>query len=153
MKESAGILIRDRRGFLLVHPGGPFYVSDRIKCWSIPKGEYDKNTKVSPLKDAVRELREETGIQLTGEDFIDLGTCSSNHKNLRAWLVVIDIPKDHVFRSNTFKLGEPKGSGCYREYPEVDRFEFFDYDDALRVLSWYQVPLLERARKILGEDD
>jgi len=150
-KTSAGILIKDRRGFLLVHPGGPYYWHKRIKCWSIPKGE--REGKEPLLKLAIRELKEETGICLNTKDheFISLGSCSSNHKKLHGWMVIVDIPEDHEFRSNTFHLEYPKGSGVFKEYAEVDEFKFFEYEEAVEMITWYQKPLLDKADKILKE--
>src|ERR1700740_2862601 len=73
-KRSAGILMYRVRGgepqVLLVHPGGPYWVSKDEGAWSIPKGEHP--TDEDPLAAAKREFEEETGLRPEGE-FIPLG--------------------------------------------------------------------------------
>ncbi|RYZ13532.1 MAG: NUDIX domain-containing protein [Sphingobacteriales bacterium] len=54
--------------FLLVHPGGPFFVKKDTGAWTIPKGEYEPGEEA--LHAAIREFREETGFAIDG-NFID----------------------------------------------------------------------------------
>ena len=62
-KKSAGLLLfRVTAGgmeVLLVHPGGPFWVSKDDGAWSIPKGEIAGDE--DPLAAAKREFEEEMG--------------------------------------------------------------------------------------------
>ena len=54
------------------------------------------------------------------------------------------------FRSNTFELEHPKGSGVMRSYPEVDRVEWFDFATAQRKINSGQVGLLLELQRLLG---
>ena len=71
--KSAGILfyrIHDQKPeFLLVHPGGPYWAKKDSGTWSIPKGEFTDSE--APLTAALREVREELGVCVSG-DFIPL---------------------------------------------------------------------------------
>src|SRR5205085_10981222 len=75
MKTSAGILLfrfgKKNIEVFLVHPGGPFWKKKDAGAWSIPKGEYAEDE--DPLKAAIREFKEETGIAVAGS-FIPLNT-------------------------------------------------------------------------------
>lgn len=75
--KSAGILLFRTSGssteVLLVHPGGPFFVRKDRGYWTVPKGEY--TAAEEPLAAAIRELNEETGLQLPeNTTFYPLGT-------------------------------------------------------------------------------
>jgi predicted NUDIX family NTP pyrophosphohydrolase len=54
-----------------------------------------------------------------------------------------------AIRSNTFSIELPKGSGRMREFPEVDRADWFSLDEARRKILKGQVALLDQfERKI-----
>ena len=55
------------------------------------------------------------------------------------------------FRSNTFELEHPKGSGVMCSYPEVDRVEWFDIATAQRKINSGQVGLLLELQRLLGD--
>jgi predicted NUDIX family NTP pyrophosphohydrolase len=46
-------------------------------------------------------------------------------------------------RSNTIKVEWPRGSGRSKEFPEVDRAEWFRVDDARTRINSAQVPFLD----------
>ena len=140
---SAGILLYRRRDdqleVLLVHPGGPFWAKRDRGAWSIPKGE------VEPGEDALaaahRELHEETGFVVTGEA-IPLGQAKQRSgKVVVAWAIAADVDPRRL-RSNAFEMQWPPRSGSVREFPEVDRAEWFDLGEARqrtfpgRPVSW-----------------
>jgi predicted NUDIX family NTP pyrophosphohydrolase len=125
-KRSAGLLVFRRIGqelqVLLVHPGGPFWKNKDDGAWSIPKGEYkDEEDAFTAAK---REFAEETGFQVDGE-FAPLGEVRQpGGKYVTAWAVEHDIDVSRV-KSNTFTIPWPPKSGTLREFPEVDRAEWF----------------------------
>jgi predicted NUDIX family NTP pyrophosphohydrolase len=59
-----------------------------------------------------------------------------------AWAVAGDLDPASVV-SNTFELEWPRGSGRLREFPEVDRAEWFTLDEARRRILEGQRPLLD----------
>jgi predicted NUDIX family NTP pyrophosphohydrolase len=149
-KKSAGLLLyRKRRGgveVFLVHPGGPFWAKKNDGAWSIPKGEFGDNEE--PLEAAKREFQEETGFAAAGE-FVSLDPVRQpSGKVVYAWAVRDDIDQTAI-RSNTFAIELPKGSGKMREFPEVDRADWFSLEEARRKILKGQVALLDQfERKI-----
>jgi predicted NUDIX family NTP pyrophosphohydrolase len=62
-------------------------------------------------------------------------------KVVEAWATPADIDVS-AFRSNTFELEYPKGSGLTGSFPEVDRIDWFDLATARRKINAGQVALL-----------
>jgi predicted NUDIX family NTP pyrophosphohydrolase len=54
-------------------------------------------------------------------------------------------------RSNTFSIEWPRGSGRTREFPEIDRAEWFDAATARRKLVRAQAGLVEELERVLGQ--
>lgn len=141
---SAGILMFRRRGrgleVFLVHPGGPFWQNKDVGAWSIPKGEYVNGE--DELATAKREFEEETGVRPEGE-FIPLGRVAQpSGKVVTAWALEGDCLT--TIRSNTFSMEWPPKSGQRREFPEVDRANWFPLREARVRLHKGQVEFLER---------
>jgi len=129
---SAGLLMYSiNKGELkvfLVHPGGPFFKNKDIGYWGIPKGLQDDDEAL--LNTALREFREETGINPTG-DFIPLGSVKQkNGKTVYAWAFRVESDEPVEIKSNTFELEWPPHSGNKQHFPEVDKGEFFLPDAA-----------------------
>jgi predicted NUDIX family NTP pyrophosphohydrolase len=142
-RRSAGILLyRNALEVLLVHPGGPFFAKKDAGVWSIPKGEYEDGD--DPLACALREFEEELGTPLEPDAPIELGTIvQRGGKRVTAWAVEGDLDASTA-HSNTFTMEWPPRSGVRREFPEVDRAEWFSVQDAREKLVPAQVELLER---------
>lgn len=143
-KQSAGLLLYRRREgqleFLLVHPGGPFWKNKDLGAWTIPKGE------LRPGEDGVaaarREFREELGFEPTG-DFLPLAPITQKAgKVVHAWAIESDWNLA-AFKSNTFTLQWPPGSGKLQEFSEVDQAAFFNLADARTKINPAQIPFLE----------
>jgi predicted NUDIX family NTP pyrophosphohydrolase len=147
MKRSAGILLYrvagDRPELLLVHPGGPFWTKKDLGAWTIPKGEIDDGEE--PRACALRELDEELGSPpaLDPEDLIELGSVRQRAKIVDAWAAEADFDPANL-RSNTFAMEWPPSSGKEREFPEVDRAEWFEPDLARRKILPAQAELIDR---------
>jgi predicted NUDIX family NTP pyrophosphohydrolase len=154
-KRSSGILLyRNRDGsteFLLVHPGGPYWTKRDEGAWSIPKGgiEEDEDSRAA----ALRELDEELGSgrpELDAETLIDLGSIRQRAgKVVDAWAAEGDFDPDSL-DSNTFEMEWPPRSGREVEFPEVDRADWFDLDEARRKLLPAQGEFLDRLLEYLG---
>lgn len=145
---SAGILLFRRTGdaleVLLVHPGGPFWAKKDTGAWSAPKGEVDDGE--APRACALRELEEELGsrLGLTPDDLIELGSIrQKGGKLVHCWAAAGDFDPTEL-RSNTFTVEWPPRSGVEREFPEVDRAEWFGFDEARRRINPAQVELIDR---------
>ena len=74
---------------------------------------------------------------------------------MRAWAVAGDLDVTDI-TSNTFTMQWPPRSGEMREFPEVDRAQWFGLDEARAKLNPAQVPfvdrLVEAARAVSGSD-
>ena len=147
-KQSAGLLLyRTTNGFLevfLVHPGGPFWKNKDKGVWSIPKGEFTSET---PLKAARRELKEETGFSVSGP-FIELMPIKQKGgKWVYAWAVEADVDPSKL-KSNTFTM--TFASGGSKEFPEVDRADWFTVKEAMEKILEAQAPLITQLARKLG---
>lgn len=147
-KRSAGILLyrlRERRPqVLLAHPGGPFWAKKDLGAWSIPKGEYEEGE--APLDCALRELGEELGPapELDPARLLDLGSVRQKAgKVVQAWAAEADFDPA-ALRSASFEVEWPPRSGSRREFPEVDRVEWFEPVEARRRILPAQEPFLDR---------
>ena len=149
-KKSAGILVfrktQDEYEYLLVHPGGPFWAKKDLKSWSVPKGEFEEEEE--PLVAAKREFEEETGFKITGE-FIELIPVKQpSGKIIFIWAVEGEIDAPDI-KSNLFKMEWPPRSGAFKEFPEIDKAGWFDFETAKQKILSGQIPILENLRNIL----
>jgi predicted NUDIX family NTP pyrophosphohydrolase len=149
---SAGIvLFRPRAGrleVLLAHPGGPFFANRDAGHWTIPKGEADGDE--SMIEVARREFEEETGHPAPDGLAVELGSIvQKGGKVVHAWALEGDLDPANAV-SNTFEMVWPPGSGRVREFPEIDRVEWFDVDEARRRVKPTQIPLIDRLVEALG---
>jgi predicted NUDIX family NTP pyrophosphohydrolase len=143
-KQSAGVLLfREWNGHLqvlLVHPGGPFWAAKDTGAWSIPKGELDPDE--DPRTAAFRELEEETGWTPTGEALPLDPVRQAGGKQVYAWALEASLDPD-TLKSNSFSMEWPPKSGKQREFPEVDRAEWFDLKAAREKILSGQLALLD----------
>jgi len=143
-KESAGLLMyRVRDGqleFLLAHPGGPLWQNKDAGAWTIPKGELAPGE--DPLNAAQREFEEELGFKPPGP-FMELTPVKQKSgKIVRAWACEGDCDPGHC-KSNMFKMEWPPRSGRQQEFPEVDRADFFPFEQARLKINPAQAKFLE----------
>jgi predicted NUDIX family NTP pyrophosphohydrolase len=145
-RVSAGLLMFRRKDsaleVLLVHPGGPFFVRKDEGAWTIPKGEAAPDEDL--LTRAQIEFEEELGIRPNG-NWIELGSIKQRGgKTVHAWAFEGDLPDSFELKSNTFEIEWPPRSGQLKQFPEIDRAEFFAEKVARRKINPAQVPLLDR---------
>jgi predicted NUDIX family NTP pyrophosphohydrolase len=150
-RKSAGILlfrfVQGTPEVLLVHPGGPFWIRKDLGAWSIPKGGMEEGESV--LDAAKRELEEETGIKTDGE-FIELSPVKQSNKIIYAWAFRLNTEVE--FRtSNSFELEWPPKSGNLKSFPEIDKAEWFNLDEAKIKINKGQIPLVVELSTILME--
>ncbi|GAA4348343.1 NUDIX domain-containing protein [Angustibacter luteus] len=154
-RRSAGILLH-RRGpdgapqVLLGHMGGPFWARKDDAAWSIPKGEYGDDERAEDA--ARREFVEELGLAVPPGDLRLLGDLTvSGGKVLTVWALEGDLDVAAVV-PGTFELEWPPRSGTVREFPEIDRAEWFELDVAATKLVKGQRPYLDRLVAALTPD-
>jgi predicted NUDIX family NTP pyrophosphohydrolase len=152
-KLSAGLLLyRITDGsveVLIGHPGGPFWAKKDQGAWSIPKGEYTEDD--DPWAAARREFEEELGKPPPDGPRIDFPPLKQpSGKIITAFAVRGDLDLEGTV-SNTFALEWPKGSGNVREYPEIDRVDWFCVAAARSKLLKGQRPLLDRLMDVLAD--
>lgn len=150
-KTSAALLLYRRNPdleVLIAHMGGPFWARKDAGAWSIPKGEY--TAEEEPLAAARREFAEEMGSAAPDGDVVPLGSVKqSGGKVVTTFAVEGDFDLAG-FRSNTFELEWPRGSGRMQEFPEVDRAEWVSVDVARQKLVKGQLPVLDALLQHLG---
>lgn len=144
--RSAGLLLYRLEGaepeVLLAHMGGPFWARKDAQAWSIPKGEYRPDEDA--LAAARREFEEEMGSPAPDAPVVPLGEVrQAGGKVITAWAMAGDFDPSRL-RSNTFALEWPPRSGRLREFPEVDRADWFDLKTARQKLVRGQLPFLDR---------
>ena len=152
---SAGLLLFRRKGealeVLLAHPGGPFFARKDEGAWTIPKGEALPAEGL--LTRAQIEFEEELGIRPSGK-WIELGSIrQKGGKTGYAWAFEGDLPNSFQIKSNTFEIEWPPRSGKLREFPEINRAEFFREKIARRKMNPRQVPFLDRLLAVLRRNE
>lgn len=152
-KKSAGILLYRMKAngpeVFIVHPGGPFWAKKDKGSWSIPKGEF--TDAENPLEAAKREFQEETGNTLSG-NFIELKPIKQKSgKMVFCWALEGDIDPATI-KSNTFELEWPPKSGKKKEFPEIDKGEWFTTSAARLKINEQQVDLIDQLAAIVQPD-
>lgn len=148
---SAGLLMYRRRDgelqVLLVHPGGPFFQNKDSGAWTIPKGIAEPGEDL--LAAAQREFQEETGIQPAGPFLALTPIKQKSGKSVHAWACAGDFDPT-ILVSNTFTLEWPPKSGRQKEFPEIDRAEFFDLESVRQKIIPAQMPFLTELEQHLA---
>lgn len=150
MKHSAGILVykmeNNRHKVLLCHMGGPYWKNIDWGGWSIPKGEFKKEKAIDA---AIREFQEETGFSVDKDKLSFLGSKKQSTNKLVSIFFTtqdFDVTKS---KSNTFLKEWPKGSGNFQEFPEMDRAEWLDIEEAKKKILKGQIYFLTKLEEKL----
>ncbi|KAA9153724.1 NUDIX domain-containing protein [Amycolatopsis acidicola] len=131
---------------LLGHMGGPFWARKDEGGWSLPKGEYGEDE--TPEAAARREFTEELGLPVPEGELIPLGEVrQSGGKTVTAWALRGDVDPAAVV-AGTFEMEWPRGSGRMREFPELDRVEWFELEPARAKIVKGQRPFLDRVAEL-----
>ncbi|MGX1472822.1 UNVERIFIED_CONTAM: putative NUDIX family NTP pyrophosphohydrolase [Streptomyces canus] len=147
MRTSAGLLLfrhtDDGLEVLLGHMGGPFFARRDAGAWTVPKGEYEPDSE--PAWDAARrEFQEELGLPPPDGEAVPLGEVrQTNGKVVTAWAIEADLDPATVV-PGLFSMEWPPKSGQMREFPELDRVEWFGLDRARSVIVKAQAAFLDR---------
>jgi predicted NUDIX family NTP pyrophosphohydrolase len=145
------LLFRRKEGaleFLLVHPGGPFFVRKDSGAWTIPKGEAGPEEDL--LARAKIEFSEELGLQ-PPEEFIPLGSIKQKGgKTVYAWACEGDLPTSFQPESNSFEMEWPPRSGQRKKFPEIDQALFFSETVAREKINPAQTAFLDRLLEMIN---
>ncbi len=152
LANSAGLLLyRRRHGRLevfLVHPGGPYWSRKDQGAWSVPKGLL--NAGEDELRAARREFKEETGFDAPIGHERDLSVFRlPSGKQLHVWAVEGDCDPGQL-NSNLFEMEWPPKSGRIAPFPEADRGDWFEREEALVRITRGQRPVIEKFYAGLG---
>ncbi len=135
--------------FFLLHPGGPFFVRKDSGVWSIPKGLPEAGETL--LDAAQREFFEETGMR-PRPPFLELGQIrQKGGKVVHAWAFEGEWDSSMKISSNTFTLEWPPRSGRTVEFPEMDKAQWYTYEEAVVKINPGQIPLLDRAGELFNQ--
>ena len=132
---------------LLVHPGGPFWRRRDAGAWQIPKGGIDAGETV--LAAALREFEEEVGTHPSGEARPLGRVRQAAGKWVEAFAIEGDLDAGAI-TSTTFDLEWPPKSGRIQSFPEVDRAEWMDLEEAREKMLVSQRPLLDQLVALLA---
>jgi len=136
--ESAGLVVYRNIAtcleVLLIHPSGNY---NRRAPWGIPKGLPDGDELLPQA--AVRETREETGVDLSAA--LDTGLVPLGYVEYKR------SPK----RIHAFAAPAPAGAEPNVACWEIDQADFLPIEEARRRIRPDQLPLLDRLVEILVE--
>jgi predicted NUDIX family NTP pyrophosphohydrolase len=136
--ESAGLVVYRNIAtcleVLLIHPSGNY---NRRAPWGIPKGLPDSDEPFAQV--AVRETREETGVDLSAA--LDTGL---------APLGYVEYKRSRK-RIHAFAVPAPAGSEPNVACWEIDQAKFLPIEEARRRIHPDQLPFLDRLVEILVE--
>lgn len=134
-KKTAGILLYSDEGkVFLVHP----YGMTGSNAWGIPKGHIEDGEHT--LQAAKREFEEETNIKLPkNEPYLDIGSIDYKKwpKTVYAFAVK-GTGKEKFAGSNIIQYGHNAG------HPEVDKGEWFTFEQAKKIMHSGQEEFIKR---------
>lgn len=153
LQISAGLLMyrfqEGRLQVLLAHPGGPFFRNKDDGAWSVPKGEVEPGEDV--FFAAQREFQEETNVVPMGPFIALTPVRQKGGKIVHAWAFQGDCDAEAIV-SNTLTLEWPPRSGKQREFPEIDRANFWNLSQAKVKINSGQVALLDELEQLVKRE-
>lgn len=138
--KTCGVFLLDGDNKVLAcHP-----TNAKVTIWSIPKGWPDEGEE--PRAAAVRELMEETGVEVDPSSLLELPPVKykSGKKTLHAFLC--KLKKKNTELSLICTSYVETGP---TPFPEIDRYEWVSLDTAKMMLHEAQVRYIDMIKKII----
>lgn len=150
-RATAGLLIYRRRPsgspeVLLGHYGGPFWARRDQGAWTVFKGAAHPGE--TPPQTARREFEEETGWPAPSDRWLPLPEVKAANQIMNIWAVEADFDPE-ALQPGMFSMEWPPRSGTIRQFPEIDRVQWFSISEARVKLASSQRVLLDRLTRIL----
>lgn len=144
MVTSVGIFLINKDGLILV--ARPTWNSGDYGMWSIPKGKQDPGEDEKTTM--IRELKEETNLDFNkyAGELVRLGEEVYVHKKKKVVAYAYFL-KDTITE-------EPKCISFFTnkdgsKTPEMDKFEWVSFDEAVRRLHYTQAAILKREQTVI----
>lgn len=140
-KVSCGVIIYQNNKLLMCRVTGQGF-------WDLPKG--CKENGELAIDAAIRELYEETSIIINSDVLKDLGEIDYNsHKRLHLFIYT----GSEVFDTSSLScLSTFVDKKTGQERLEVDKFEFVDFEEALKRCASSMNSVLKKFRAVIEED-
>lgn len=137
---TCAMIIQNAAGEILgCHSTGKKWLKS---TFDLPKGHQNIDD-ASPLDAAIRECKEETGLDLSNKksDIVDLGEHSyTDEKNIHLFYISLDIDIKDLHCDSTFEM-------YGRQIPEVNGYSFIKEDE----LDWFFKTIQNVLKKVLYE--
>lgn len=137
MKHSAGIIpfrinSANKIEFFVGHPGGNIW--KKIDYWAFLKGGINKNEE--RIDAAIREFKEESGIELPKDRLFFIGEVKQNpHKTVIAYCIHYPYIKENECFSNQVEN---------ESFPEIDKYRWLTFDELKDVTHIKHIPFYEK---------
>lgn len=120
-KDGVGVVVVSKNGKILLHNEHRYVINDF--SWEVQGGGIDKGESVAEA--AVRELREEAGIDVSPESLMCLGSFyplhSFNTEKVTLFMLVVD---DEAIKENTAEHGE-----------HIEAHQFFTFEEVYSMID------------------
>lgn len=151
-RTSGGLLIYRRQSsgeveVLLGHYGGPLWARSDRGAWTVFKGAAHQGEK--PVETAAREFEEETGWPAPSNPWLPLPQVRAANQVMNIWAVEADFDPARL-QPGMFSMQWPPHSGKVREFPEIDRAQWFSISEARTKMPRSQTVLLDYLFAVLS---
>ena len=148
---SAGLMVYRRRPsrpteVLLGHYGGPFWANRDQGAWTVFKGGV--HHAETPMEAAAREFEEETGWPAPTDPWLQLPEVKTSHQVMNIWAVEVDLDPAALC-PGMFSMEWPPRSGKTREFPEIDRAQWFSIKEARAKMPSSQTTLIDHLTRLI----